>query len=192
MVDEKSELERIVTKGSNMVPDKVMIENGTDREFAEFLWGIVYQREVPNAELFQSKIVQVTELTYEGLSKKFYSVTPESLEKLKSNSEVYGVKDISFIMFGKDEESAKELYKAFFMLLNGDLLGGRINREEYMKVFNSVRWHYKMLMWTVNKELPELDRAVNVTKTIDKFRLIFKIDPDISPYLDRARQATAK
>lgn len=171
-------LVEIIVKEANKVPNNVIIDNGADKEPAEFLWGVTYTRKILSNPTSQLTEIQ---LIYEGnVSKEPYLVRPNSLDELKLDSRTYGVKDYRFLLFG-DGKFAITLYKAFFELLNEDRTKDIINDEKYMAVFIRFRERF-IKMWSEIVNNPNSGTDGSKRRFVEEF----KSDSLLIPYIKRA------
>ena len=130
---------RLLTRKSDDVPHQITVftSSATRGEPAEFLWGIVYRKITHSADPKSgSQLVpkEHVELLYKGAYGEIYLVRPSSKEDIRQIAEITGIRDRRYAIFG----SAK-LYKAFFEVLNADKIEGKINEDDYMRMFNTIK-----------------------------------------------------
>jgi len=129
-------LVRVITNDdANEADRKIRTRNET----ANFLWGVVYERQVPEADGLQNRTqfrgIKKIELVFEGeISRRLYivkNIPPEDIHR-----------DTNFSMTAEDNRykvfGSREIYKAFFAILNDKVKRGILTAENYMRIQQAV------------------------------------------------------
>ena len=135
-------VEIITPENANGLSQKVLERFGqgepnTRSEKVHLLWGLVSERwsciltgfEPGYGYRKHNFTVKDVELVYEGDESGILYLVDRPIENVRAQKKVYGSEDLRYRVFG-----SKQVYKAFFELLNRDYEGGRLKKEEYMAI----------------------------------------------------------
>lgn len=135
-------VEIITQENANGLAHKVLERFGqgapdTRSEKVHLLWGLVSERWTSVLTGFKPGYgyneihvpIKNVELVYEGDETGTLYLVDTLIEKVRTQTKVYGREDLRHRIFG-----SKQVYKAFFDLLNRDYDDGRLKKEEYMTI----------------------------------------------------------
>ena len=166
---------------------RIILSDAATREKSNLVWGVVYAIEfVSQVTPFKRTERVEVELAYEGTVTKRLYLTRPGYEHIGTESstdaEFYGATDERLQLF-----SSKEQYKKFFLTLGQLRKDGRINDNEYMRVFQ------KLTRLAKSVPLPSISSAIQRMfgfdprgKAIYEARDIAQSDPLITIILSAA------
>jgi hypothetical protein len=104
-------------------------------EKARFLWGLIRKRKDSGKRFQNPRQLRRIELVYEGEdSNRLYLVRNVSLDEIHLDPNFPTVaQDKRYKVFG-----FREIYKAFFSILNDKLISGALTAQEYMSIFQLI------------------------------------------------------
>ena len=166
---------------------RTILSDVNTREISHLLWGVVYAREfVSSVPPFNITELVKVELAYEGTVTGRLYLTRPSYEQVNTKSltdtEFYDVVDEKLQLFGSKEE-----YKRFFLALAQLRKEGRIDDNEYIRVFQKLT---RLAISVPQRSiLSAIQKALGVgyrQKAIDEALQIAQSDPLIRKILSEA------